>query len=130
MSALLLNRRNAVVAHLSYTLQNLQLKSVLFADQLAVNKDSKRLRSESGEKPRTFFLNANVMSLDGTLPPPARIQRDVSKGFQGDWRLFSSVPVFREHRPVNQFRENLTGVPSTSKVISTAVSRKRNSTIL
>ena len=88
MSALLLNRRNAVAAHLSYTLQNLQLKSVLFADQFAVNKDSKRLRSESGEKPRTFFLNANVMSLDGTLPLPGRIHGDVSQGVPGRLEAF------------------------------------------
>ena len=50
-------------------------------------------------------------------------------GSHADCRTWSCDPVLKAHRPVNQFRENLIEVPSTSNVSSTAVSRNAGVTL-
>ena len=59
------------------------LKPALLLNQLAVNKNPVHLRPNARKQQRAILFNDNVMSFDGTLPAPRRVQREVSKRIPG-----------------------------------------------
>jgi len=91
--------------------------AVLLGHELAVDKDTIGLRTESGELPWPLLLDDDRVRRDLALPAPDQAPRKCVLGSKGSCSLRSAPATRSLVEPVNQLRWNSTSSPATSIVI-------------